>query len=127
MTNGDKIRAMSDEALAELLWYHSGFDNCPDRKAKSCEGGRNCYYCWLGWMTRNAEEESEIDLEVGDEIRFYGTRGVVVFLDKALGRFKILWENGAVIETGELRLVVHGKTGRHFPQIAEVLEAMPGG
>ena len=50
MTNGDKIRAMTDEELAKIL--NGG---CPQRRAK-CNG--RCGTCWLEWL-RSPVEESE--------------------------------------------------------------------
>ena len=53
MTNGDKIRTMTDEELAD--WRSDG--QCPptrffgdyDCENNSCEG------CWLSWLKEDAE------------------------------------------------------------------------
>ena len=50
MTNADRIRAMTDEELAETL---SSF-RCPQ---KWCfpKDGKNCKSCWLDWLKQEAE------------------------------------------------------------------------
>ena len=46
MTNGDRIRAMSDEEFAKSLAKHIG--SCPPDDFSLCEVG--CKACWLGWL-----------------------------------------------------------------------------
>lgn len=50
MTNADKIRAMTDEELAE--WLHEHNFNCPpvDCRDEDCAG------CWLDWLEQEVEE-----------------------------------------------------------------------
>ena len=55
MTNADRIRAMSDEELAELI----------DRETDSCaptgdceKMSRDCKACWLEWLQQPAEGDS---------------------------------------------------------------------
>lgn len=52
MTNADRIRAMTDEELAELI----------DRETDSCaptgdceKMSRDCKACWLEWLQQTAE------------------------------------------------------------------------
>ena len=54
MTNADRIRAMTDEELAELI----------DRETDSCaptgdceKMSRDCKACWLEWIQQPAEED----------------------------------------------------------------------
>ena len=54
LTNAQKIRAMSDEELAELI----------DRETDSCaptgdceKMSRDCKACWLEWLQQPAEED----------------------------------------------------------------------
>lgn len=48
MTNADRIRAMSDEELAELIWPKLG---CPDGKDHvTCGYVGDCKGCWLDWL-----------------------------------------------------------------------------
>lgn len=56
MTNADRIRAMSDEELAET--YAGG---CPNGDRLKCgkyylHGGRDCFRCWLDWLKSPVEE-----------------------------------------------------------------------
>ncbi len=51
-TNGDRIRAMTDEELAIFL---SDVDCC---NPNHCELGMYCEKCWLSWL-RSSVEESE--------------------------------------------------------------------
>jgi hypothetical protein len=47
-TNGDKIRAMTDEELAENLPY---LCDCPkERYDTVCANFRSCFECWLSWL-----------------------------------------------------------------------------
>ena len=50
-TNGDRIRAMTDEELAKIL--NGG---CPQGGAK-CHG--SCETCWLDWLRSPVESEGE--------------------------------------------------------------------
>ena len=52
-TNGDKIRAMSDNELAEYL---SEVHYCPTPSL--CDPTKNCKDCWNEWL-RSTVEESE--------------------------------------------------------------------
>ncbi len=56
VTNADRIRAMSDEELAEWLWFKVGkcppFDVCPSQ-CIPCEAKD----CWLDWLKKKAESE----------------------------------------------------------------------
>ena len=56
MTNADRIRAMSDEELAELI----------DRETDSCaptgdceKMSRDCKACWLEWLQQQSGEEDK--------------------------------------------------------------------
>ena len=54
MTNGDKIRAMSDKELAEKI------KECPyDRNDyyEPCYSDENCFSCILEWLGKSAEDE----------------------------------------------------------------------
>lgn len=48
MTNGDKIRQMSDEELAEYLYD----GNCPTRECQA----PLCKDCWLKWLKSEVEK-----------------------------------------------------------------------
>ena len=60
VTNADRIRAMSDEELAEWAYQmHCGVV-CPDNGAIDCR--YSCRDCWLDWLRSPAEvEEVEAD------------------------------------------------------------------
>ena len=51
-TNGDRIRSMTDEELAEKL----GSFRCPQ---KWCfpDDGKNCKSCWLEWLRQEVTDE----------------------------------------------------------------------
>ena len=49
MTNGDKIRAMTDEELAMILE-----PTCPSRVCRD-DPPHDCYKCWLDWLKEDAE------------------------------------------------------------------------
>lgn len=53
MTNGDRIRAMSDEELAEHIWKKCG---CPNGKNNiTCGYVGDCRDCWIDWIRQPAE------------------------------------------------------------------------
>ena len=58
-TNGDRIRAMSDEELAVMFWGWMGacYD-CPIADV-CCRGdiGDNCKNVWLGWIRQEATHD----------------------------------------------------------------------
>lgn len=57
-TNADRIRAMSNEELAEFLyWGHCPseeyFDNCPRYRDEVPD----CHKCWREWLKEEAKDE----------------------------------------------------------------------
>lgn len=57
MTNGDRIRAMSDEELIEKIYKHVNCKSCPARMA--CVTARACKETWLNWLKQPAEVEHD--------------------------------------------------------------------
>ena len=55
-TNADRIRAMSDEELAELPWeYDFQCYMCPNKPL--CDDGyKTCKELWLDWLQQEVEE-----------------------------------------------------------------------
>jgi len=51
MKNGDVIRAMSDEELAEFMW--AGCDNITQ---EACKRHAGCVDCWLDWLREDATD-----------------------------------------------------------------------
>lgn len=59
MTWGDKIRAMSDEELAELISDTMDCSECEHRYAgegKPCHNGYCCPDYWLDWLRQEAQD-----------------------------------------------------------------------
>jgi hypothetical protein len=54
MTNGEKIRAMSDEELADTIRL-SQF--CPEGLMTDCFSKDSCRECWVIWLQQPAEDE----------------------------------------------------------------------
>lgn len=52
-TNADRIRAMSDEELADFLYELANFD-CPENGARPCV--EKCGDCWLTWLREDVKE-----------------------------------------------------------------------
>ena len=50
-TNADRIRAMSDEELAEWLPFKMGACNMNEKCGNDC----TCDVCWLDWLKREVE------------------------------------------------------------------------
>lgn len=55
-TNADRIRAMSDDELAELLLDGCRGSKCDDQPQNEW-GSVNCFQCRLNWLQQPAEED----------------------------------------------------------------------
>lgn len=55
MTNGERIRAMSDEELADF--YVASLRCPPGKNVGRCEIVGVCKDCWFEWLKQAAEEE----------------------------------------------------------------------
>ena len=53
ITNADRIRAMTDEELAD---YFSELSCWPNASRKDCRGMANCMDCWLDWLKQGAND-----------------------------------------------------------------------
>ena len=57
LTNANKIRAMTDEELAEMFdEYSKRNDVCPKFGAYSCHGN-DCRECWLDWLKQEVTDD----------------------------------------------------------------------
>lgn len=57
LSNGDRIRAMSDEELATLLLHRVDRNgDCPVSKATKYCKQHECVKCWLDWLKQEAGE-----------------------------------------------------------------------
>lgn len=60
-TKADRIRAMTDEELANMFSSIS----CCHEKGQDCmkysdgTGGRNCYQCWLDWLKEEVSDDED--------------------------------------------------------------------
>lgn len=54
VTNADRIRAMTDDELAELFWIRADCKLCPC-KADHCSD--DCKGAWLNWLRQEATSE----------------------------------------------------------------------
>ena len=50
-TNSDRIRAMTDEELAEIFVHHC----TKSESAEWCSKYRKCCDCWLAWLRQECE------------------------------------------------------------------------
>lgn len=54
-SRGDRIRTMSDEKLAEILFSQR---SCPPGKSRlACEASGTCLECWTEWLSKPAAED----------------------------------------------------------------------
>ena len=51
-TNGDKIRAMTDEELGLFLLQLKVYEACPELGFHNCQ--ESCRKCWLEWLQQEA-------------------------------------------------------------------------
>ena len=62
-TNADRIRAMNDEELAELIRSMMDCDSCGNMFSFKCDGSyEHCLSVCLEWLQKPAEED-DMDLE----------------------------------------------------------------
>ena len=63
------------------------------------------------------------EIKVGDEVEYISTsdRGVIEHISKFTQTISVMWDSGSI---GEASIKKFKKTGRHFPQIEEVLKLM---
>lgn len=54
-TNADRIRAMTDEELAEFLQKNRGGCKALTTKSYVCDN-TDCKACWLDWLKQEVEE-----------------------------------------------------------------------
>ena len=54
LSNADRIRAMTDEELAEYMGDVQTWGGCPNHGARNCT--ENCADCWLDWLKQEAKE-----------------------------------------------------------------------
>lgn len=94
-------------------------DNCGKRYC----GNALCFaneYC--EWIPLNTDE-----IKVGDEVTVHGIKGIIVQEPCPIGAnrelFVIVWY-GQHMSSNSLKNVT--LTGKHYPQIAEVLELLKG-
>ena len=66
-------------------------------------------------------EQEQDEIKVGNEMNGKGGRGIITKISNDGDHFNIMWENGS---TGYYMIEDFKKTGRHFPEIAEVLRKM---
>jgi hypothetical protein len=58
MTNGDRIRAMSDEELADFILDIRENGICFNNKCYNNDPNRGCDYCTLEWLKQPVEVET---------------------------------------------------------------------
>lgn len=66
-------------------------------------------------------EQEQDEIKVGNEVNGKGGRGIITKISDDGDHFNVMWENGS---TGYYMIEDFKKTGRHFPEIAEVLRKM---
>ena len=61
MTNADRIRAMSDKELAELMRSMMDCDSCGNMFSFKCDGSyEHCLSVFLKWLQQPAEEDDYV-------------------------------------------------------------------
>ena len=56
-TNADRIRAMTDEELAQYMGDVQTWGGCPNHGARNCT--ENCADCWLDWLKQEVTEHDD--------------------------------------------------------------------
>lgn len=57
ITNGDRIRAMSDEELADWLGVYCNGQTAQEVGKPCVSGMGSCEECWLDWLKQDAKED----------------------------------------------------------------------
>lgn len=55
-SNGDKIRRMTDEEIAEMMSPNESGCQPAMRGGVDCSGQISCYRCWLDWLKQEVSE-----------------------------------------------------------------------
>ena len=108
--------------------YQQGVNDAENRRAtcEFCEyTGKDvvdepCSTCCCGYLNRFRPKKEEI--QVGDEVRSI-ERGWTAIVTRLKGGYLTLMDNSGEIANGYVKNMFT-KTGRHFPEIAEVLRKM---
>lgn len=108
--------------------YQQGLEDARNRKAtcEFCEYTGNdvtdepCVRCCCGYM--NMFRPKKEDIQVGDEVRSI-ERGWTAIVTRLKEGYLTLMDNSGEIANGYVKNMFT-KTGRHFPEIAEVLRKM---
>lgn len=58
MTNADRIRAMTDEELADWIELLLCPENCPDEQMGEACARTSCDGCWLSWLKSPVEVDN---------------------------------------------------------------------
>lgn len=66
-------------------------------------------------------EQEQDEIKVGNEVDSKGCRGTITKISYDGDHFNVMWENGS---TGYYMIEDFKKTGRHFPEIVDVLRKM---
>lgn len=56
MTNADRIRAMTDEELAEFIASAVDCCNCKHPRNGCSENDETCAACWCDWLKQEVKE-----------------------------------------------------------------------
>ena len=59
MTNGDRIRHMTDEELVSIVKFWLECNNCPLQNDRGCDG--NCELGTLKWLKQEVSEDAGTD------------------------------------------------------------------
>ena len=83
MTNGERIRLMNDEELAELMTD----EPCPPlHRRKRCPEERNCLECWAEWLKMEVSARGASQVSPGRAREGQAPEGAVEAADAACGK-----------------------------------------
>lgn len=129
MTNGDKVRSMTDEELAKFLFERG---NCSEYCYGICAYQDECHkvqdeaFCIIQIVQWLNQDQKADPMKIGDEVMFCGHTGVIIDLDPGEDSGKILWKHLAIRSGIGIKGLAEGRTGRHFPEVEALLKAMKG-
>lgn len=58
VTNGDRVRAMTDEEIATLIILNCKGRDCLSYERKTDSEAEICWHCWLDWLRKEANENT---------------------------------------------------------------------
>lgn len=130
-TVGLPLEPYTEPNSIEDVWQFLAFliDGMDSDEKYECFGMSNSYRIVSTMSYQEAKDKynkwlkQRNEIKVGDEVTDKdGYKGIATFVYTGCGLFDVLWDDGSVTEDVDKKDFF--KTGRHFPEVVELLKKM---